>query len=146
MEVFANIVNGLKPLTICVTIFAKKLPLRCLLGSNYASGIIIICNFIQVYTLPFEFIKAILKAFEKFARALCPFAGDYFKKQTSAYVCRKYVLVDTDLGDDFYCSKCSALHSEISFCLCKYCSYGSSLCCFKSKIPFALIFFCLQLI
>ena len=36
-----NIVNDLKLLTI----FAKKLPPRCLIGSNYASGIIIICNF-----------------------------------------------------------------------------------------------------
>ena len=29
-----------------LTIFAKKLPFRCLIGSNYASGIIIICKFI----------------------------------------------------------------------------------------------------
>ena len=41
MEIFVNIVNDLKLLTI----FAKKLPPRCLIGSNYASGIIIICNF-----------------------------------------------------------------------------------------------------
>ena len=41
MEIFVNIVNDLKQLTI----FAKKLPPRCLIGSNYASGIIIICNF-----------------------------------------------------------------------------------------------------
>ena len=79
MEIFANIVNSLKPLTI----FAKKLDLRCLSDSNYVSDIIMICNFIQVYTLPTEYIKTILKAFVKFAGALCPSAGGYFKKQTS---------------------------------------------------------------
>ena len=42
MEIFANIASGLMPLTI----FTKKLPPRCLIGSNYASGIIIICKFI----------------------------------------------------------------------------------------------------
>ena len=78
MEIFAKILNGLKPLTT----FAKKFHLRCLRGSNYVFDIIIICNFIQVYTLPSEFIKTILKAFVKFAGALCPFAGCYFKKQT----------------------------------------------------------------
>ena len=82
MELFAKIVNGLKPLTI----FAKKLHLRYLSGSNHASDIIIICNFIQVYTLPTEIIKTILKAFVKFAGALCPFVGGYFKKQTSGRV------------------------------------------------------------
>ena len=69
IEHFAKIVNGLKLLTI----FEKKLRL----GFNYASDIIIICNFIQVYTLPSEFIKTISKAFAKFAGALCPFAGGY---------------------------------------------------------------------
>ena len=73
MVFFAKIVNGLKLLYI----FAKKLYLRCSIGFNYASDIITICNFIQVYTLPSEFIKTILKAFAKFAGALCPFAGGY---------------------------------------------------------------------
>ena len=85
IELFAKIVNGLKPLTI----FAKKLHLRCLSGSNYVSDIIIICNFIQVYTLPTEYIKTILKAFVKFAGVLCPFAGWYFKKQTSVSIKKK---------------------------------------------------------
>ena len=82
MELFAKILNGLKPLTT----FAKKFHLRCLRGSNYVFDIIIICNFIQVYTLPSEFMKTILKAFVKFAEDLRPFAGGYFKKQTFAYV------------------------------------------------------------
>ena len=73
MELFAKIVNELKLLTI----FAKKLYLRCSIGFNYASDVVIICNFIQVYTLPSEFTKAILNTFAKFARALCPFASGY---------------------------------------------------------------------
>ena len=45
MELFAEIVNGFKPLTI----FARKLRLRCLIGSSYASdlGISLTCIFID---------------------------------------------------------------------------------------------------
>ena len=80
MELFVKIVNSLKLLTI----LAKKLHLKCLSGSNYASDIVIICNFIQVYNLPSEFIKTILKAFVKFTGALCPPTRGYFEKQASA--------------------------------------------------------------
>ena len=82
MELFVKIVNSLRSLTIV----AKKLPHRCLSGSNYVSDIIIICNFIQVYALPTEYIKTILKVFVKFAGALYPFAGGYFKKQTAVSI------------------------------------------------------------
>ena len=54
MELFAEIVNGFKPLTI----FAKKLRLRCLIGSSYASdlGISSTCIFIDYSAHLLEFV------------------------------------------------------------------------------------------
>ena len=54
MELFAEIVNGFKPLTI----FAKKLHLRCLIGSSYASDLEIssTCIFIDYSAHLLEFV------------------------------------------------------------------------------------------
>ena len=54
MELFAEKVNGFKPLTI----FAKKLRLRCLIGSGYASdlGISSNCILIDYSALLLEFV------------------------------------------------------------------------------------------
>ena len=60
MELFAEKVNGFKPLTIFakITIFAKKLCLRCLIGSGYASdlGISSTCILIDYSALLLEFV------------------------------------------------------------------------------------------
>ena len=54
MELFADIVNGFKPLTV----FARKLRLRCLIGSSYASdlGIYSTCIFIDYSARLLEFV------------------------------------------------------------------------------------------
>ena len=54
MELFAEKVNGFQPLTI----FAKKLRLRCLIGSGYASdsGISSTCILIDYSALLLEFV------------------------------------------------------------------------------------------
>ena len=54
MELFADIVNGFKPLTI----FARELRLRCLIGSSYASdlGIYSTCTFIDYSARLLEFV------------------------------------------------------------------------------------------
>ena len=54
MELFVEIVNGFKPLTI----FAKKLHLRCLIGSSYASDLEIssTCIFIDYSAHLLEFV------------------------------------------------------------------------------------------
>ena len=60
MELFAEKVNGFKPLTIFakITIFAKKLCLRYLMGSGYASdlGISSTCILIDYSALLLEFV------------------------------------------------------------------------------------------
>ena len=54
MELFVEIVNGLKPLAI----FAKKLRLRCLIGSSYTSdlGISATCIFTDYSAHLLEFV------------------------------------------------------------------------------------------
>ena len=96
---------------------------------------LILLSFVTLFKLPTEYIKTILKAFVKFAGALCPFAGGYFKKQTSGRV--------ADWDRDNLFSTFAKFSEKLTFLTPRY-ALGAAKFLMKKAIPllsFSLHFF-----